>query len=168
MQTFSGKVCLKLPQVCCFVLSLFRVRSCPERANSRASANAALLTMARSAATESFSEVVGKILFDDSGEFALHLLARIDELYLNEQELLFDSEVCEVCRPTASEILGGKDLTPAIARGKVAAWKVEGDEVENLLVRCEARECGQVPIGQHQRNLRRRRERATSKLFVMV
>merc|ERR1712136_415190 len=67
---------------------------------------------------------------------------------------------------TASEILGGKDLTLAIARGKVAAWKVEGDEVENLLVRCEARGCGQVPIGEHQRNLRRRRERATSKLFV--
>merc|ERR1712136_681477 len=33
-------------------------------------------------------------------------------------------------------------------------------------VRWKARECGQVPIRQLQRDLRRRRERATSKLFV--
>ena len=99
-------------------------------------------------------------------KFSSTTAARIDELYLNEQELLFDSEVCEVGRATASEILGGKDLTLAIACGKVAAWKGEVDAVESLMVRWKARECGQVPIRQLQRDLRRRRERATSKLFV--
>ena len=119
----------------------------------------------RSHVTETFSKVVGQHLFENSEEFALSFRARIDMLYLTEQELLCDSEVCAIGQMAARQILDGADAALAISRAKVEAWKLEAEAVESLMVRFKARECDEVPIEQLQRDLRRRREQASLKLF---
>merc|ERR1712136_227119 len=84
---------------------------------------------------------------------------------MGEQELLCDSEVCATGQMAARHILDGVDVTQAITRAKVSAWKLEAEAEESLMVRFKARECDGVPIKQLQRDLRRRRERASLKLF---
>jgi len=137
------------------------VRSCPALADICAGAD----NSSRGKKTLTFSKVVGQPLLENSDEFDLCIGARIDELYLTEQELLCDSEVCATGQMAARHILDGVDVTLAITRAKVAAWKLEAEAEESLMVRFKARECDGVPIKQLQRDLRRRRERASLKLF---
>jgi hypothetical protein len=115
--------------------------------------------------TLTFSKVVGQPLLKISDELDLCIGARIDEMYLTEQELLCDSEVCAIGLEAARHILDGVDATLAITRAKVSARKLEAEAEESLMVRFKARECDGVPIKQLKRDLRRRRERASLKLF---
>ena len=116
-----------------------------------------------SAWSSTFSEVIGRPLVVDSQTFALNLAARIDEMFLTEQELLWDSEVCAIGQKAASAIIEGAEV--AIAKAKVSAWKLEADAAKSLTIRYEARETDGVPIEELQRDIKFRRERASSKLF---
>ena len=112
-----------------------------------------------------FSEVNGRRLVVDSQTFALNLAARIDEMFLTEQALLWDSEVCAIGQKAASAIIEGAEVAATIAKAKVSAWKLEADAAKSLTIRYEARETDGVPIEELQRDLKFRRERASSKLF---
>lgn len=116
-------------------------------------------------ASSTFSNVIGQPLLATSHEYALCLVARIDELYLTEQELLWDSEVCALGRLAASAILDGVDAATAFARAKGAAWKLEAEAAEGLMVRFKARDDDGVPIEELRRDLQLRRQRASKKLF---
>jgi len=118
-----------------------------------------------SAWSSTFSEVIGRPLVVDSQTFALNLAARIDEMFLTEQELLWDSEVCAIGQKAASAIIEGAEVAATIAKAKVSAWKLEADAAKSLTIRYEARETDGVPIEELQRDLKFRRERASSKLF---
>jgi len=115
--------------------------------------------------SSTFSDVVGRPLIVDSPTFALNLAARIDEMYLTEQELLWDSEVCGVGKLAASAIIEGAQVAATVAKARVGAWKLEVDAAESLMIRFKARESDGVPIEELQRDLKFRRERASSKLF---
>jgi len=137
------------------------VRSSPAQASLCAGAH----NSSRGKNNLTFSKIVGQPLLENSDEFDLCIGARIDEIYLTEQELLCDSEVCATGLMAARHILDGVDVTLAITRAKVSAWKLEAEAEESLMVRFKARECDGVPIKQLKRDLRRRRERASLKLF---
>lgn len=137
------------------------LRSLPARAGLLISASGRQTT---SRDDTSFSEVVCKPLFVDN-EFALCLACRIDQMFLTEQELLCDSEVCGTGRMAANLILDGADIDLTISRAKADALKLESEAVESLMVRFDAREDAEVPISLLQREMRVRRQRATSKLF---
>ena len=111
------------------------------------------------------SKVVGQPLLKISNELDLCIGARVDEMYPTEQELLCDSEVCAIGLKAARRILDGVDAILATTRAKVSARKLEAEAEESLMVRFKARECDGVPIKQFKRDLRRRRERASLKLF---
>ena len=97
--------------------------------------------------SSTFSEVIGRPLVVDSQTFALNLAARIDEMFLTEQELLWDSEVCAIGQKAASAIIEGAEVAATtIAKAKVSAWKLEADAAESLTIRYEARETDGVPL----------------------
>uniref|UniRef100_A0A7S1AZY5 Uncharacterized protein n=1 Tax=Noctiluca scintillans TaxID=2966 RepID=A0A7S1AZY5_NOCSC len=115
--------------------------------------------------SSTFSDVVGRPLIVDSQTFALNLAARIDEMYLTEQELLWDSEVCAVGQLAASAVIAGAEVAATCAKAKIGAWKLEADAAKSLMIRFKARESDGVPIEELLRDLKFRRERASSKLF---
>jgi len=103
-------------------------------------------------------------------EFALCLAARIDELYLCEQELLWDKEVCEVGFDAATEIATGAEVGRVVNRTKWAAWQLEVAAVESLSVRFKAR-TGQTMHTSYEDlvvDIRRRREHLTNKLVAQL
>ena len=104
--------------------------------------------------SSTFSEVIGRPLVVDSQTFALNLRARIDEMFLTEMELLWDSEVCAIGQAAASAIIEGAEVAATIAKANVSAWKLEADAAKSLTIRYEARETDGVPIEELQRDLK--------------
>mmetsp|Transcript_7817 Transcript_7817/g.21452 ORF Transcript_7817/g.21452 Transcript_7817/m.21452 type:complete len:454 (-) Transcript_7817:245-1606(-) len=109
--------------------------------------------------------LLGRPVLPAQGEFESSLTSCIDALYLVEQDLLWDIEVCEIGRQVAKQVLEGVDVALAVSHGKGAAWKLEHDALESLRVRFASRDSSAVSLHVAQHGVTVRRQRASAKLF---
>lgn len=104
-------------------------------------------------------------LFENDDEFAMCLSTRVDEMYFAEQNLLWDAEVWNIGCVAAREIMEGGAVDAARSRATAAAWKLEVEAVQSLMVRYEARRKDGVEIETMRRSVKLQRELTNAKLL---